>query len=144
MDKGYLAPRWVQTAGDERVCAAGGPFGAAAACGYVRNMVANGFGVDPRDLTAPTRGQSSIAFARQVAMYLAHVTCGLNLTDVGRCFDRDRTTVAHACEQVEDRRDVPATDLALDYMEVALAMWLAASGTRACGNDAQMLAGREV
>ena len=35
-----------------------------------------------------------MALARQVAMYVAHVTCGLSLTDVGLIFARDRTTVA--------------------------------------------------
>ena len=38
-------------------------------------------------------------------MYLAHVTCGLSLTEVGEVFARDRTTVAHACGRVEDLRD---------------------------------------
>ncbi len=79
-------------------------------------------------LLAPTRQRAPIAFARQVAMYLAHISCGLALTDVGRCFGRDRTTVAHACQLVEDRRDDPKTDLMLDYLEAAVLDWYARCG----------------
>ena len=50
-------------------------------------------------------------------MYLAHVGCGLTLTEVGRLFARDRTTVAHACGLVEDRREEPPFDRALELLE---------------------------
>ena len=50
-------------------------------------------------------------------MYLAHVACGLSFTDVGLLFSRDRTTVAHACRVVEDRRDDPVFDRALELLE---------------------------
>jgi chromosomal replication initiation ATPase DnaA len=53
-------------------------------------------------------------------MYLAHVACGLTLTDTGRLFGRDRTTVAHACGVIEDRRDDPLFDRALDLLEWAV------------------------
>jgi chromosomal replication initiation ATPase DnaA len=61
-----------------------------------------------------------VAFARQVAMYLAHVGGGLCLSEVGRLFARDRTTVAHACALVEDRRDDPDFDRCLSFLELAL------------------------
>ena len=61
-----------------------------------------------------------MALARQVAMYLAHVGCGLSLTETGRLFERDRTTVAHACGVIEDRRDDPIFDRALDLLEWAV------------------------
>ncbi|CAD5298790.1 DnaA protein helix-turn-helix [Bosea sp. 62] len=67
------------------------------------------------------RGQRRIAFARQLAMYLTHVGFGLTLTQVGACFERDRTTVRHACALVEDRRDQPAFDLAVSALETGLA-----------------------
>jgi chromosomal replication initiation ATPase DnaA len=57
---------------------------------------------------------------RQVAMYLAHVSFGLTLTEVGILFGRDRTTVAHGCARVEDRREHRAFDLALDIADHAL------------------------
>ena len=74
------------------------------------------FGVEHQALGHVTRGVARTALARQVAMYLAHVACGLTLTDAGRLFGRDRTTVAHACLIVEDRRDDPLFDRALDLL----------------------------
>lgn len=79
------------------------------------------FDVDVRELRAPTRGSTRAAFARQVAMYLAHVVCGLSLTEVGALFARDRTTAAHACRVVEDQRDDPELDGRLDHLERAIA-----------------------
>ncbi|HZQ12609.1 MAG TPA: helix-turn-helix domain-containing protein [Pseudolabrys sp.] len=75
------------------------------------------FGVAPADVRARTRRGAHVTFARQTAMYLAHVAFGLNYSDVGRLFGRDRTTVAYACRLVEDRRDDPATDRRLDLLE---------------------------
>lgn len=48
-----------------------------------------------------------------------HVTFGFSLSAVGRHFGRDRTTAAHACRQVEDRRDDRDFDLLLDRLEYA-------------------------
>lgn len=68
-------------------------------------------------LTAPTRGNANIARARQVLMYLAHVGCRLTLTEVGKMFQRDRTTVAHACQVVEDCREDLEFDRAVELLE---------------------------
>lgn len=67
------------------------------------------------------RGPRKVALARQLAMYLTHVGFGLTLTQVGACFERDRTTVRHACALIEDRRDQPAFDLAVSALEAGLA-----------------------
>ena len=75
------------------------------------------FDVGHHDLCGASRGVANTAVARQVAMYLAHVACGLTMTDVGRLFARDRTTVSHACRVIEDRRDDPSFDRALDFLE---------------------------
>jgi hypothetical protein len=50
-------------------------------------------------------------------MYLAHVTLGLSYSEIGRAFGRDRTTAAHACRLVEERRDDPAIDAMLTSLE---------------------------
>jgi chromosomal replication initiation ATPase DnaA len=50
-------------------------------------------------------------------MYLGHVACGLSLTAVGRVFDRDRSTVAHACKRIEDKREERDFDAAIQMME---------------------------
>lgn len=79
------------------------------------------FEIETKDLRRRTRGRADAAFARQVAMYLAHVAYGLTYSDVGRVFERDRTTVAHACEVVEDRRDDAGIDRTLDLLEAVVA-----------------------
>jgi chromosomal replication initiation ATPase DnaA len=86
----------------------------------IEQAVVQVFGVGYEELHGSTRGRARIAFARQVAMYLAHVACRLSFTDTGRLFGRDRTTVAHACSVVEDRRDDPVFDHALNLLEWAV------------------------
>ncbi len=78
------------------------------------------FGVAHGAITQDARGARRVSLARQVAMYLAHVSCGLSLTEVGRMFDRDRTTVAHGCLKVEMRRDAAQFDKALDVLGWAI------------------------
>lgn len=82
--------------------------------------VAQVFDVDIARLRGSARDKAEIALARQVAMYLAHIACGKTFTDIGNDFARDRTTVAHACGVVEDRRDDPVFDRVLDLLEWAV------------------------
>jgi chromosomal replication initiation ATPase DnaA len=56
-------------------------------------------------------------------MYLAHVHLGLSLSEVGRAFGRDRTTVAHACARIEDSRDDATTERIVACLEEALDHW---------------------
>ena len=72
-------------------------------------------------LRAPTRRTAPVAFARQVAMYLAHTVWGVSQADVAERVRRDRSTVAHACRSIEDRRDDPDLDRRLNAMEALLA-----------------------
>ncbi len=75
------------------------------------------FAIDVVRLQAESRGQAQVAHARQVAMYLMHCAFSLSHTDIGRAFSRDRTTVAHACAIVEDRRDDDIYDRTLTNLE---------------------------
>lgn len=86
----------------------------------VEHCVISALGVRRTDLNAASRSCARTALARQMAMYLAHVVCGLSLTGAGGLFRRDRTTAAHACSVVEDLRDDPVTDRTLTIMEAAL------------------------
>mgnify|MGYP001292082779 CR=1 FL=1 len=97
------------------------------ACDFVKNCVSIAFNIPLRKLNAPTRLGARIAFARQVAMYIAHVQLGLKLHEVGRYFDRDRTTVAHACRLVEDHRDNSEIDFLIDCLCRSLDEWRALS-----------------
>lgn len=92
-------------------------------CWLVEAATAAAFAVPVDELRAPTRRAPAAAFARQCAMYLAHIVLGLGYSDIGRRFRRDRTTAAHACAIVEERRDDPAIDrvlLALESLCAAL------------------------
>jgi chromosomal replication initiation ATPase DnaA len=100
------------------------------ACLAIGFAISNVFGIETGDLWRGTRGVRDIASARQVAMYLAHVCCGMSLTEVGALFGRDRTTVAHGCLRVEFRRDDPNFDRALDVLGWALPTLVRRAETR--------------
>ena len=53
-------------------------------------------------------------------MYVVYVGFGISLARVAVAFDRDRSTVAYACHQIEDRRDDPDFDAWLDALENTL------------------------
>ncbi len=86
-------------------------------------------------LTGPSRGSRHLSRARQKMQYLAHVGFGLSFTQIGATMQRDRTSVAHACRQVEDLRDCPATDKALFFSEIALQMMLSSVSDRPVSDD---------
>lgn len=86
----------------------------------IDSAVAQVFAISLIELSRQSRGRAKVALARQVAMYLAHVACGLTFTEIGLLFGRDRTTVAHACNLVEDRRDDPMFDTVVELLECAV------------------------
>ena len=100
---------------------------------FVTLCVARDFGLDPADLLAHTRGAPRAAFARQAAIYLAHVGFGLSFAAGGRLFHRDRTTVAHACRVIEDRRDDRELDRRLTVLERACRRSRESGGRRRLG-----------
>lgn len=89
-------------------------------------LVARAYNIMFADLFSPTRGEARVAEARQVAMYLSHITFGMSLAAAARRFGRDRTTVAYACRQVEDRRDDNRFDVMLERLELSLAVLIRA------------------
>lgn len=93
--------------------------GAEGGCKLAVLLVADALQLRLSDILAATRGSSGSAHARQAAMYLAHVALGISLTAVGRYFGRDRSTVAHGCRCVEDRRDDPAFDTLIGELALA-------------------------
>jgi hypothetical protein len=90
-------------------------------CDLTALAAAAAFAVPVAELVAASRRAPDIAFARQSAMYLAHVAFGLSYAEVGCAFGRDRTTAAHACRLIEERRDDPAVDAVLGRLESACA-----------------------
>ena len=72
------------------------------------------------DVFSRQRLSSSDIFLRQMSMYLLNTVYDFNLSRVARIFERDRTTVRHACQLIEDQRDSPAFDSLLVDLETFL------------------------
>ena len=70
------------------------------------HVVGSHYGI-PRAQLKGKRRTNSVALPRQMAMYLMRRQTTLSLSEIGRFFDRDHTTVIHACEKIERLR---ATD----------------------------------
>jgi hypothetical protein len=83
-------------------------------------LVAADRGVSARLILHRSRCEADVALARQVAMYLMHVGLGRIYSEVGRFFDRDRTTVSHACALIEDMRDDFIFDAEVERLEALL------------------------
>lgn len=81
---------------------------------------AYGFKVTIDEIVGDGRGSGEVAFARQVAMYLCHIAFEMSLARVAVAFGRDRSTVAHACHIIEDRREDAAFDGLLTALEAML------------------------
>ncbi len=90
-------------------------------CECVMDLVAALFNVSGRDLRRPGRCTVGVARVRQIGMYVAHVVLRLNMTEVGRGFGRDRTTVQYACQLIEDMRDDPDFDRIVSVTEQVVA-----------------------
>jgi chromosomal replication initiation ATPase DnaA len=76
-------------------------------CEAMQDVLAACFSVPGRELRAQGRARAEICRVRQIGMYVAHVIAGLSMLEVGLGFQRDRSTVAHACHLIEDLRDDP-------------------------------------
>lgn len=68
-------------------------------------------------MRAPGRCCARVARVRQIAMYVTHVALQISMTEIGRGFGRDRTTVIHACHLVEDMREDPDFDSMVTRVE---------------------------
>lgn len=84
-------------------------------------VVASHRKVSMADLLGRDRGEAPIALARQIAMYLMHVSYGRQYAEVGKFFRRDRTTVSHACALIEELRERRDFDDDLNRLEDLLA-----------------------
>jgi chromosomal replication initiator protein len=66
-------------------------------------VVGTHYGITREQLKGKRR-TNSVALPRQVAMYLMRRMTTLSLSEIGRFFDRDHTTVIHACDKIERLR----------------------------------------
>jgi len=83
------------------------------------SLVGSALAIDGDRLCSAGRGTAAEAYARQVAVYIAHTTLGLSYTEAGRLFGRDRTTAAHACRRIEEEREIERIDQLVDCLERA-------------------------
>ncbi|WP_419320717.1 helix-turn-helix domain-containing protein [Caulobacter sp. ErkDOM-E] len=90
------------------------------AVAFVTHLVAMATDVSPGDISAHKRSTLAAARARQIAIYLTHVTFHWPLNRVAFAFGRDRTTCAHACHRIEDMREDAAFDAKLVTLEACL------------------------
>lgn len=99
-------------------------------CRTVRQLVAELLLLAADHPPQRRNGRRFAAHVRQIAMYVCHVALQLSFADIGTGFGRDRTTVSHACNVVEDRRDEPAFDDFVATLErVTLAVFAVAGAT---------------
>jgi len=77
-------------------------------------------GVASQQIFSKGKGSSHLSFARQTAMYLMHVVFQINIARVARAFNRDPSTVSHACHMIEDYREDPFFDDKLSRLEYFL------------------------
>ena len=87
----------------------------------IQKRVAEHFDIRLADMTSKRRPES-IAFPRQVAMFLARQMTDSSLSAIGEAFGgRDHGTVLHACRLVKDRMEVDASvRQVVSYLEKAL------------------------
>lgn len=92
----------------------------ARAADFTLQLVSRSFCVPQDRLAAKSRSERHVAYARQAAMYLMHITFGGTYQDTGRALGRERTTVAYACSLIEDDRDDARFDRKLTELEECL------------------------
>jgi chromosomal replication initiation ATPase DnaA len=83
-------------------------------------IVAEERGVSMTNLLRRSRGPGRAASARQLAIYLSHVLLERPQDIVADLFSRDRTTIAHSCQTVEDRRDDLRLEIEIARIETRL------------------------
>jgi len=86
-------------------------------CALAARLAASVSGIAASEVTASRRVSRRVSTARHIGMYLAHTAAGLPLAKVAEYFGRDRTTAAHACRLIEDRRDDGKFDAELSELE---------------------------
>jgi chromosomal replication initiator protein len=87
----------------------------------IQRKVAEHFDIRLADMTSKRRPES-IAFPRQIAMFLSRQMTEVSLSAIGDAFGgRDHGTVLHACRLVKDRMQVDATvRQVVNYLEKQL------------------------
>ena len=79
---------------------------------YIVDIVADHFKLTPQEIYSKNRS-STIAYPRQIAMYLCRKYLDISLNDIGKAIgDRDHSTVLHAEKKI--KADLAKNDTALE------------------------------
>jgi len=81
-----------------------------------QSVAAGAYGVAMDDMRTRTR-KGEAEKARQLAVYLARVVFGVGLRELAVVTGRSPGTVFHACRRVEQRREEPQFDCAVEHLE---------------------------
>jgi chromosomal replication initiator protein len=68
----------------------------------IQKEIADYFGNSLADLRGPKR-KSSIVFPRQLAMFITREITQFSQIEIGQAFNRDHSTVIHACNAIEEK-----------------------------------------
>ena len=87
----------------------------------VQRRTCSHFHISYEDIIGKKR-PASIAFPRQIAMYLCRIMTSLSLSEIGEAFGgRDHGTVIHACKTVENAIEQdPAMKQTIDSLQNAI------------------------
>jgi hypothetical protein len=118
--KAGQAPAWGRRPAEVLVFAARPGAASDPAGQALLGLVATALGVPEAVLLHQQRCRRPIARARQLAMYLMHVILQRDYAEVGRFFQRDRTTVSYACALIEDLREDKRFDAEVCRLEAVL------------------------
>lgn len=88
--------------------------------GFVTHLVSLATNISAAEISAPKRATQATVRARQLCIYLTHITFHWPLNRVAYAFGRDRTTCGHACRKIEDMREDAAFDRRLTDLEACL------------------------
>ena len=84
------------------------------------DVLSSAFNISIAKIMTASRQRATIASARQIAMYLCNVVGQLSLREIAMEFDREPSTVSHACHAIEDRREDSVFDRQLVFLEEAM------------------------
>ena len=81
----------------------------------IRNFIGNQFDISVEDLKSRTR-KRSVAFPRQIGMYLTRKYTDTSLADIGGLYNRDHSTVLHAIRVIT--RDMSRNSSTKEQIEI--------------------------
>ena len=77
---------------------------------FVNQMIAAAYEISGERLLIRDRGVVKVNRPRQISMYLMNTVLSFKFTEIAEFYDKDRTTVSHACGVIEELRDNPRFD----------------------------------